>query len=81
MALVNKDGVTKVGMNNVITQYYMEYAKSVIIDRAFPFIDGFKPVNRRIIYDMHELKAEGTNNKKSARIVGDTMGKYHPHGD
>ena len=83
MALIsaNKKGVSKVGMSDVITQYYMEYAKSVIVDRAFPFIDGLKPVNRRIIFDMHELKAEGTNNKKSARIVGDTMGKYHPHGD
>ena len=62
---------------------YLEYAMSVIVSRAIPDVkDGLKPVQRRIIYSMSEL---GVNHdkpyKKSARIVGETMGKYHPHGD
>ena len=63
-------------------QSYMDYSMSVIIARAIPGIDGFKPVQRRILYDMHEngLRHDKPH-KKSARIVGSTMGKYHPHGD
>ncbi|MCZ8631814.1 MAG: hypothetical protein N7Q72_00970, partial [Spiroplasma sp. Tabriz.8] len=62
---------------------YLNYSMYVIMDRALPFIcDGLKPVQRRIIYAMSEL---GLNNaakyKKSARTVGDVLGKYHPHGD
>lgn len=62
---------------------YIDYAMSVIIARAFPDVrDGFKPVQRRILYDMNELGVKHDKPyKKSARIVGDTMGKYHPHGD
>jgi DNA gyrase subunit A len=62
---------------------FMDYAMSVIIARAFPDVrDGFKPVQRRILYDMNELGVRYDRPyKKSARIVGDTMGKYHPHGD
>jgi DNA gyrase subunit A len=62
---------------------FMDYAMSVIIARAFPDVrDGFKPVQRRILYDMNELGVKYDKPyKKSARIVGDTMGKYHPHGD
>jgi DNA gyrase subunit A len=62
---------------------FMDYAMSVIIARAFPDVrDGFKPVQRRILYDMNELGVRFDRPyKKSARIVGDTMGKYHPHGD
>jgi DNA gyrase subunit A len=62
---------------------YVDYAMSVIVSRALPDVrDGLKPVHRRVLYTMHELK----NNwnlayKKSARIVGDCIGKYHPHGD
>src|ERR1700716_2034391 len=62
---------------------YMDYAMSVIVSRAIPDVrDGLKPVQRRILFSMHE--AGITYNKpykKSARIVGDVMGKYHPHGD
>ena len=62
---------------------YIDYAMSVIIARALPDVrDGFKPVQRRILYDMSELGVRYDKPfKKSARIVGDTMGKYHPHGD
>ncbi|MCR5761086.1 MAG: DNA gyrase subunit A [Sphaerochaetaceae bacterium] len=62
---------------------YLDYAMSVIVSRALPDVrDGLKPVHRRILYDMYELgiKASG-GTKKSARIVGDVLGKYHPHGD
>ena len=62
---------------------YRDYALSVIIARALPDVrDGLKPVQRRILYAMNELGLEpGKPHRKSARIVGDTMGKYHPHGD
>ena len=62
---------------------YLDYAMSVIVGRALPDVrDGLKPVHRRILYAMHELK-NGYNQpyKKSARVVGDVIGKYHPHGD
>ena len=62
---------------------YLDYAMSVIVSRALPDVrDGLKPVHRRILYDMYELgiKASGST-KKCARIVGDVLGKYHPHGD
>jgi DNA gyrase subunit A len=62
---------------------YLDYAMSVIIGRAIPDVrDGLKPVHRRILYSMHEQKNTGNASyKKSARIVGDVLGKYHPHGD
>ncbi|MBR0163757.1 MAG: DNA topoisomerase 4 subunit A [Lachnospiraceae bacterium] len=62
---------------------YIDYAMSVIVSRALPDIrDGLKPVQRRVLYDMHELGLRYDRPyRKSARIVGDTMGKYHPHGD
>ena len=62
---------------------YRDYAMSVIISRALPDVrDGLKPVQRRILYAMKELGlAPDKPHRKSARIVGDTMGKYHPHGD
>lgn len=62
---------------------YLDYAMSVIIGRAIPDVrDGLKPVHRRILYSMHEQKVTaGSSYKKSARIVGDVLGKYHPHGD
>jgi DNA gyrase subunit A len=66
-----------------IKRSYMDYAMSVIIDRALPEIrDGLKPVHRRILFGMREMGNEYNKPyKKSARIVGDVMGKYHPHGD
>ncbi|MCB9612233.1 MAG: DNA gyrase subunit A [Sandaracinus sp.] len=62
---------------------YLDYAMSVIIGRAIPDVrDGLKPVHRRILYSMHEQKVSASSAyKKSARIVGDVLGKYHPHGD
>ena len=62
---------------------YIEYAMSVIVGRALPDVrDGLKPVQRRTLYDMHELGIRSDRPyRKCARIVGDTMGKYHPHGD
>src|SRR5512138_2773993 len=62
---------------------YLDYSMSVILDRALPYIsDGLKPVQRRIIYAMSELGLKNTAKfKKSARTVGDVLGKYHPHGD
>ena len=62
---------------------YLDYAMSVIVSRALPDVrDGLKPVHRRILYSMHENGYEWNKPfRKSARIVGDVMGKYHPHGD
>ena len=62
---------------------YMDYAMSVIVSRALPDVrDGLKPVQRRILYAMHELGMRPNSQyKKSARLVGDVLGKYHPHGD
>ena len=62
---------------------YLDYSMSVITARAIPDArDGLKPVQRRVLYDMSELHLDHDKpHRKSARIVGDTMGKYHPHGD
>ena len=75
--------VITVDVSNEMRTSYLNYAMSVIVSRALPDVrDGLKPVHRRILYDMYEmgLKASG-GYKKSARIVGDVLGKYHPHGD
>ena len=62
---------------------YIDYSMSVIVSRALPDVrDGLKPVHRRVLYGMHDLGVRAsTAHKKSARIVGEVMGKYHPHGD
>lgn len=62
---------------------YMDYAMSVIVSRALPDVrDGLKPVQRRVLYSMHEIGMRpGSSHKKSARLVGEVLGKYHPHGD
>src|SRR3989338_6973096 len=62
---------------------YLDYAMSVIVSRALPDVrDGLKPVHRRILYAMHEMGlTHGAKFRKCAAIVGDTLGKYHPHGD
>lgn len=63
-------------------QSYVDYAMSVITERALPDIrDGLKPVQRRVLYALNQLSKSDTPYRKCARIVGDTMGKYHPHGD
>lgn len=79
----NNSRVITVDVSNEMRTSYLNYAMSVIVSRALPDVrDGLKPVHRRILYDMYEmgLKASG-GYKKSARIVGDVLGKYHPHGD
>lgn len=75
--------VTNVYIENEMQQSYLEYAMSVIVSRALPDVrDGLKPVHRRVLYAMRELGNEYNKPyKKSARIVGDVIGKYHPHGD
>ena len=82
-ALVDNTRVIKVRVEDEIKKSFMSYAMMVNINRAIPDVrDGLKPVHRRILYSMYELGV--TNDKpykKCARIVGETMGKYHPHGD
>ena len=79
----NPDHIIQTEYSELMQKSYIDYAMSVIISRAIPDIrDGLKPVQRRILYDMNELGVKPDKPyKKSARIVGDTMGKYHPHGD
>lgn len=75
--------VTNVDLSKKMRTSFLDYAMSVIVARALPDVrDGLKPVHRRILYDMHELGVTPDKPyKKSARIVGDVLGKYHPHGD
>lgn len=75
--------VTKVNINAEMQQSYLDYAMSVIVSRALPDArDGLKPVQRRILYAMYDMGIrDNTPHKKSARIVGEVLGKYHPHGD
>ena len=72
-----------ISLEEEMRRSYLDYAMSVIVGRALPDArDGLKPVHRRVLYAMHELNNDWNRPyKKSARIVGDTMGKYHPHGD
>jgi DNA gyrase subunit A len=75
--------VFPVNIEDEMRQSYMDYAMSVIVGRALPDVrDGLKPVHRRVLYSMHELSNDWNKPyKKSARVVGDVIGKYHPHGD
>ena len=77
------NGLVSVNIEQEMRQSYMDYAMSVIIGRALPDVrDGLKPVHRRVLYAMSELGNDWNRTyKKSARIVGDVIGKYHPHGD
>ena len=81
--LMNEDQIIRTEYSEVMQKFYIDYAMSVIIARALPDVrDGLKPVQRRTLYDMHELGIRYDKPyRKCARIVGDTMGKYHPHGD
>ncbi len=80
---VNKSKINPISMYDEMSSSYLSYAMSVIISRALPDIrDGLKPVHRRIIYAMHKGGFDWAKQfRKSARIVGDVIGKYHPHGD
>jgi len=77
------DRIISVDIQEEMRKSYIDYAMSVIVSRALPDVrDGLKPVQRRILYSMDELHLSPDKpHRKSARIVGDTMGKYHPHGD
>ena len=75
--------IIRTDYSEIMQKSFIDYSMSVILARAVPDVrDGLKPVQRRTLYDMYELKVDYNKPyKKSARIVGDTMGKYHPHGD
>ena len=77
------EGIEKLPLSEFTERAYLDYSMYVILDRALPYIgDGLKPVQRRIVYAMSELGLSATSkHKKSARTVGDVLGKYHPHGD
>ena len=83
MATEQEDRILKIDIEKEMKQSYIDYSMSVIVARALPDVrDGFKPVHRRVLFGMNELG--NTSNKpykKSARIVGEVLGKYHPHGD
>ncbi len=80
---LNFEGVEQQSLRNFTEKAYLDYSMYVILDRALPVLgDGLKPVQRRIIYAMSELALSAANkHKKSARTVGDVIGKFHPHGD
>jgi len=80
---LNLEGVEQLALKEYTEKAYLDYSMYVILDRALPQIgDGLKPVQRRIIYAMSELGlSAGQKPKKSARTVGDVIGKFHPHGD
>ncbi len=81
--VISYDGVEQLALDDFVKPSYLNYAMYVIKDRALPYIgDGLKPVQRRIVYAMSELGLSATTkHKKSARTVGDVLGKFHPHGD
>ncbi|MCR4956463.1 MAG: DNA topoisomerase 4 subunit A [Lachnospiraceae bacterium] len=78
-----EEQIVRTEYSELMQKSYIDYAMSVIVDRALPDVrDGLKPVQRRVLYDMYELGIKYDKPyRKCARIVGDTMGKYHPHGD
>ncbi|WP_118812956.1 DNA topoisomerase IV subunit A [Haemophilus haemolyticus] len=83
MTNINYEGIEQMPLRTFTERAYLNYSMYVIMDRALPFIgDGLKPVQRRIVYAMSELGLNATAKyKKSARAVGDVLGKFHPHGD
>ena len=81
--LLNNDDIQTINIEETLQNSYLDYSMSVIVGRALPDVrDGLKPVHRRILYAMDKLNlSHGAKYKKSARIVGDVIGQYHPHGD
>jgi DNA gyrase subunit A len=81
--MIQSEPTSEISIEKEMKKSYLDYAMSVIIGRALPDVrDGLKPVHRRVLYAMRELKNDWNKAyKKSARIVGDVIGKYHPHGD
>ena len=80
---INKDRLLQVDIYETMRSSFLDYSMSVIVDRALPDVrDGLKPVHRRILYAMNDMGIVASKPfKKSARIVGEVIGKYHPHGD
>ena len=81
--MIEQEKIIRINIEEEMKSSYIDYSMSVIVSRALPDVrDGLKPVHRRVLFGMNEL---GNNSnkpyKKSARIVGEVMGKYHPHGD
>ena len=83
MTYIKRDHTLNRDIVDEMNESYLNYSMSVIVSRALPDVrDGLKPVHRRILYGMSELGSNWNRPyKKSARIVGDVLGKYHPHGD
>ena len=81
--MVEGEKLIPINIEKVMESAYIDYSMSVIVSRALPDVrDGLKPVHRRVLYGMHDMGIRATSSyKKSARIVGDVLGKYHPHGD
>src|SRR6056300_441881 len=81
--MATEDKIIPINIEDEMKSAYIDYSMSVIVSRALPDVrDGLKPVHRRVLFGMHELGVKASSSyKKSARIVGDVMGKYHPHGD
>ena len=81
--LLSNDNIQSINIEETLQDSYLDYSMSVIVGRALPDVrDGLKPVHRRILYAMDKLNlSHGAKFKKSARIVGDVIGQYHPHGD
>ena len=81
--MANDQRIIKINIEDEMKSSYIDYSMSVIVSRALPDVrDGLKPVHRRVLYGMSDLGlAYGRAHKKSARIVGEVLGKYHPHGD
>jgi DNA gyrase subunit A len=79
----NGERIVKVNIENQMKSAYIDYSMSVIVSRALPDVrDGLKPVHRRVLFGMLELGVMSNRPyKKSARIVGEVLGKFHPHGD
>ncbi len=79
----DRDKIIKINIEDEMKSSYIDYSMSVIVSRALPDVrDGFKPVHRRVLFGMYELGVLSNRSyKKSARIVGEVLGKYHPHGD
>ncbi|NVK32858.1 MAG: DNA topoisomerase IV subunit A, partial [Rhodobacteraceae bacterium] len=81
--LIPSDGIEGIDLQEALEERYLAYALSTIMHRALPDVrDGLKPVHRRLLYAMRLLKLDPSAGfKKCARVVGDVIGKYHPHGD
>ena len=83
MSVQSGERIVPVSIEDEMKTAYIDYSMSVIVSRALPDVrDGLKPVHRRVLFGMQELGVRSNSSfRKSARIVGDVLGKYHPHGD